>query len=99
MSQPVETAKALIVAAWTLAAAGVVNCHATSISPETAGKQLAVLGIDGKGDAFARAVAIGQNRLVELFLQARLDPNSVDQMGRTPLFHAVSSSDWKLGER
>lgn len=99
MSQPVETAKALIVAAWTIAVAGVVNCNATPITPETAGKQLAVLGIDTKGDAFARAVAIGQNRLVELFLQARLDPNSVDQLGRTPLFHAVSSSNWQLGER
>jgi ankyrin repeat protein len=99
MSQPVETAKALIAAAWMIAAAGVDSCKATTISSEQAGRQLAVLGIDAKGDAFARAVAIGQNRLVELFLQARLDPNSMDQLGRTPLFHAVSSANWQLGER
>jgi ankyrin repeat protein len=98
MSQPVEIAKALI-AAVIFAAAGIVDCSAATISPEEAGRRLTVLGIDPRGDAFARAVAIGQSRLVELFLQAKLDPNAVDQLGRTPLFHALAMSDWRLADR
>lgn len=97
MSQPVESAKTLIVAAWMIAAAGEVNCNAKTNSPEEAGRQLAVLGIETQGDAFAKAVAFGQNCLVELFLQAKLDPNAVDQSGRTPLFYALSSKNWQLG--
>jgi len=98
MSQPVETAKALI-AAGIIAAAGSVDCISATISPEEAGRQLTVLGIDTHGDAFARAVSVGQARLVELFLQAKLDPNAVDQLGRTPLFHALAMSDWRLGDQ
>lgn len=98
MSQPVETAKVLLVAAW-IAAAGEMDCQSATISPEEAGRQLAVLGIDSKGDAFARAVAVGQSRLVDLFLQAKLSPDSVDEQGRTPLLHAVAMSDWKLADR
>jgi ankyrin repeat protein len=98
MSQPVETAKAVI-AAGILAAAGGADCKAATISPEEAGRRLNVLSIDTREGAFARAVAAGQPRLVELFFQAKLNPNAVDQLGRTPLFYALALLDWRLGDR
>jgi ankyrin repeat protein len=42
---------------------------------------------------------MGQKQLIELFLEARLNPNSMDQLGRTPLFHAVTAEDWRLSDR
>jgi ankyrin repeat protein len=100
MSQPMETTKVLIAAGMIAAAAG-LNCNANAVTntSERASRQLEALGITSSGDAFARAVAIGQRRLVELFLDAKLNPNSLDQLGRTPLFHAVTAKDWGLGDR
>jgi ankyrin repeat protein len=98
MSQPMETTKVMI-AAWMIAAAAGLNCNAAGTSPEQASRQLEVLGITSGGDTFARAVAIGQKRLVEMFLEAKLNPNSVDALGRTPLFHALTAKDWQLGDR
>ena len=70
-----------------------------SLSPEKALAQLAALGFDGSPDAFPRAAALRQKRVVDLFLDARTNPNAADAAGRTPLFHAVAARDWALAAR
>ncbi|HET6407742.1 MAG TPA: ankyrin repeat domain-containing protein [Chthoniobacteraceae bacterium] len=89
----------VLIAAGMIAAAGSLNSNAATITPEDASRRLEVLGIDFRGDSFARAVALGQKRLVELFLEAKQNPDAVDQTGRTPLFHALAALDWGLGQR
>lgn len=62
-------------------------------------EQLEVLGIDPRSDAFARAVALKQARIIDLFLKAEVSPNLPDASGRTPLFYAVQNGDEKLASR
>jgi ankyrin repeat protein len=79
-----------------LAAAG---AEVVPRSPEKAQAQLAMLGFEDKADAFSRATALRQRRVVDLFLDAKADPNTPDARGRTPLFHAVAGRDWTLAAR
>lgn len=47
-------------------------------------------------NSFVKAVASGSRKLVELYLDAGLDPNGPDPEGTTPLLAAVSGNDLDL---
>jgi ankyrin repeat protein len=72
------------------------GCHAQQT---LALARLEVLGFETQGNAFAKATALKNERVVELFLRAASDPNRADEMSRTPLFHATATRDWPLAKR
>lgn len=67
--------------------------------PQAALEQLETLGLDLQSDAFAVAVARKQGAVVDLLLQAGVNPNRPDRDGRTALHHAIILGDEKLVAR
>lgn len=68
-------------------------------SAEKAAARLELLGLAATGEALSRAIVAKQRPLVELLLAARVDVNSTDAEGRSPLLAATLAGDWDLATR
>jgi ankyrin repeat protein len=88
-----------VIASGIVAVAGVYPLHAEALTADQATRRLDALGLTVPREAFARAVALRQPRIVELFLDANFDPNIPDERGRTTLFYALADLDWQLADR
>ena len=51
------------------------------------------------GDAFVRAVASGNQPLIQLYLTAGANPNATGEQGRTPLLAAALDRDWPVVDK
>ena len=68
-------------------------------TPEKAVARLELLGLAPTGEALSRAIIARQRPLVDLLLAARVDVNSTDPEGRSPLLAATLAGDWELMTR
>ena len=65
---------------------------------DRAAAQLQVVGLE-RGDAFVRAVASGDEPLIQLYLTAGANPNATGEQGRTPLLAAELDRDWPVVDK
>lgn len=61
--------------------------------------RLQMLGFEGRGEEFVRAIAARHSQMVELFLASGIDVNSRDESGRSALFAAIASNQLDLARR
>jgi hypothetical protein len=77
----------------TLLALAALGCAARPPDPRA---ELTRAGVEYTADAFVRAAGAGDARGVSLFLQAGMDPDVTDGMGRTPLIAAASAGSTEV---
>jgi ankyrin repeat protein len=66
---------------------------------QRASEQLEILGFPSNGEAFIRTILSGHHPLIDLYLAAGIDANSVDSEGHSALLAAALSHNWDLVSR
>jgi ankyrin repeat protein len=89
----------IALAACLWAGEGAVHAAVSGSAASQAERRLATLGLATRQGAFADAVAIRHDRLVELFISANVNLTEPDSRGRTPLHHAIAHRNWPLADR
>src|ERR1700739_2392937 len=66
---------------------------------QRASEQLEILGFPSNGEAFIRTILSEHHPLIDLYLAAGIDANSVDAEGHSALLAAALSHNWDLVSR